>query len=381
LKYTADSADGPGRCVFRLAPAAVSIGPVVTRVRIAIALAAVLLVPISARAQAPQAGAGDVCEFTGGDARWVQRALDGWELVRRDALKVEPRPVPWILLYDASCQWELSPAGPPLVTGARILEARLTFAGAPLPVRATPHRGTVLLPNRLEIAIEVKASTMLYRNGRATFFVMAMPSVWRADRRHASKPFLDEYLQGVFVHELTHTLQLVPINRRLRRLIGRSDVPGQLTDDAIQTRFGGDRGFARAFERERDLFYRAALTRDASARRNLVRKALALTHQRHGAYFSGANEAYVEIEALFLTMEGAAQWAAYSLARTQSPGGPDPVPAMNLVRDDRRYWSQDLGLALFLLLDEMVPGWQERIFEPLPASPFALLGSALDTGE
>ena len=48
------------------------------------------------------------------------------------------------------------------------------------------------------------------------------------------------------------------------------------------------------------------------------------------------------------------------------------------MRDDRRYWSQELGLALFVLLDAMVPDWQKRIFEPLPPSPFALLEEALE---
>lgn len=337
-----------------------------------------MLVAGSAPAQPPAAPAPAACELPEAGARWLQQALDGWELVRRDFLQVEPRPLPWILLYDASCLWELSPAGPPLVNGSRMLEGPLTFDGAPLPIRATPHRGTVLLPNRVEIPIEVRASSALYRSGRAAFFAMAMPSVWRADRRYAARPYLDEYLHGAFVHELTHTRQLVSFNRRLRRLIARSDVPGQLTDDVIQTRFGGERGFARAFERERDMYYRAVLSRDPAARRDLVRRALDLTHARHAAYFSGANEAYVEIEALFLTLEGAGQWASYSLTRTRGRRRGDPAQALSLVRDDRRYWSQELGLALFVLLDDMVPGWQARVFEPLAPSPFALLAGALD---
>lgn len=318
-----------------------------------------------------------VCALKDADVRWVQRALDGWDLVRRQFLKGEPRPLPWIILYDAGCVWDLAPTDPPLVAGARMLPTPLTFDNAPVPVRAAPHRGTVLLPNRVEIAVEVKASTALYRNGREAFFVMSMPSVWRSDKRHAMKSFLDEYLQGVFVHELTHTLQLVPINRRLRRLVGRSDVPAQLTDDAIQVRFSKERGFTRAFERERELFYRAALARDPANRRDLVQKALAVVKERHAQYFKDSKAAYVEIEGLFLTMEGAAQWAAYSLTRTRNSRGAGDAAAMKLVRDDRRYWSQELGLALFVLLDAMVPNWQERIFEPLPPSPFALLDEAV----
>jgi hypothetical protein len=317
------------------------------------------------------------CEFRDADTRWLQRALDGWALARREFLKVEPQPLPWIVLYDASCVWDLAASDPPLVAEARNLETSLTFGGAPLMVRAAPHRGTVLLPNRLEIPIEVKASTMLYRDGRSTFLVMSMPSVWRSDRRHAMKPFLDEYLQGVFTHELTHTLQLVPINRRLRRLLRTSDVPGRLTDDVIQARFNKERGFARAVESERNIFYRAVQARDSANRRELVKTALGMTRQRHAQYFRDGNAAYAEIEGLFLTMEGAAQWAAYRLTRARDQRGSGDLAAMNLVRDDRKYWSQDQGLALFVLLEALVPNWQERMFQPLPPSPFAVLEEAI----
>src|SRR5687768_3467096 len=48
------------------------------------------------------------CEFTLQETSWVQRALDGWELARRDFLKVDARPLPWIVLYDAACIWHFS---------------------------------------------------------------------------------------------------------------------------------------------------------------------------------------------------------------------------------------------------------------------------------
>ena len=342
-------------------------------------LGCVALATGSSLAQGASPPGEPICEFRDADAQWVQRALDGWELVRRDFLKLEPRPLPWIILFDAACVWDLAPAEPPLVPDATMLSTSLTFAGGPVSVRATPHTGTVLLPNRVEIPIEVKASTALYRNGRATFFVMSMPSVWRSDRRHGTKPFLDEYLQGVFVHELTHTAQLVPINRRLRQLVGRSDVPAQLTDDVIQARFSHQRGFGRAIQRERDQFYRAIATSNPALQRDLVRKTLALVRDRHARYFTQANEVYEEIESLFLTMEGAAQWAAYRLARARGRAQQAPQLALNLVRDDSRYWSQEQGLALFLLLDALVPNWQDRVMTRIPPSPFALLEEAVSS--
>ena len=60
-------------------------------------------------------------------------------------------------------------------------------------------------------------------------------------------------------------------------------------------------------------------------------------------------------------------------------GGND-AEALRLVRDNRKYWSQDEGLALFLLVDALVPGWQARVFSATPASPFALLEEALSPG-
>ncbi len=57
-------------------------------------------------------------------------------------------------------------------------------------------------------------------------------------------------------------------------------------------------------------------------------------------------------------------------------GGND-AEALRLVRDNKKYWSQDQGLALFLLVDALVPNWQARVFAPAPASPFALLEEAV----
>jgi hypothetical protein len=339
-------------------------------------LALAALVAIAA-GHAPVSATERACEFTDADRGWVQRALDGWEVVRRDYLKLDGRPLPWIVLYDARCSWDIAPTDPPLVANSRMLASPLMFAGEALSVRATPHQGTVLLPNRIEIPIEVKASTQLYRNDRLPFLVMSMPTVWRADRQHAMKPFLDEYLQGVFVHELTHARHLVAINRRLRGLIRTNDVPGRLTDDVIQVRFGKERGFSKAIDRERDLLYRAAFAGDPKIRRDLVIKALAVKRERHATYFTGGNAVYAEIEGVFLTMEGVAQWAAFRLAETR--GSSRGVPALALVRDNRKYWSQDQGLALFLLLDAMVPGWQARMLEPLAPSPFMLLEEAVDS--
>ena len=337
-------------------------------------VAAALVLQLSARAS--QTSVASVpCTFPPNEIAWIQRALDGWDRVSRQFLKIDASPLPWIVLFDASCIWHLSPDANSR-SDAVAFPTTLSFAGSPVPVRALTHKGTVLLPSGAVVAVEMKASTALYRNSRGAFFVMTMPSVWQT--KDVSAPTRAEYLQGVFSHEMTHTRLLIAINRRVRELARQNDLVYPINDDVIQAQFVRTHGFAAAVNRERVQLYRAALEPDPIKRRELAIKALEMVRARRGRYFTGPTAAYAELESLFLTMEGVGQWAAYQLARTRA-GGND-AEALRLVRDNRKYWSQDEGLALFLLVDALVPDWQARVFSATPASPFTLLEEALSPG-
>ena len=315
------------------------------------------------------------CELSAADTAWVQGALDGWTLVSRTFLHVDAGPLPWVVLFDASCVWHLAP-GPTVDARARPVTAALTFDGSPVAVRAQRHRGMVQLPNGADVPAAVKASTALYRNGRVPFLAMSLPALWRSDPHYARSPHKAEYLQGVMIHEMTHTRQLTAINRRVRDIAKTNDLPLPINDDVVQARFGRAAGFKRAFQQERDLFYQAAAQTDPVKQRAVARQALDLVRQRHARYFAGVNKPYAEIEGLFLTMEGAGQWAAYRFMKSRAGDGGRGENTVALLRGSRRAWSEDEGLALFLLLDAMVPSWQEKIFAVTPASPVELLDAA-----
>jgi hypothetical protein len=51
---------------------------------------------------------------------------------------------------------------------------------------------------------------------------------------------------------------------------------------------------------------------------------------------------------------------------------------LDRVRGNRKWWSQEEGLALYLLVERFVPGWVERTMPPELASPVALLREAFD---
>jgi hypothetical protein len=313
------------------------------------------------------------CVFPAGEIGWLQGALDRWEKVARQSLRIDPSPLPLVMLFDRGCVWRLSSDAAPEPQW-RPIDVTLTFAGAPVRVASASHGGMLTLPSGAAVTVEPRASTALYRNGRDAFFSMAMPSVWQT--KTLSAQTRGEYLQGAFSHEMTHTRILVPINRRVRELARKHDLVYPINDDVVQAQFGKVRGFEAAINRERDALYRAAAEPDPLRRRALATKALDLVRARRARYFTGPTAAYAELESLFLTMEGVGQWAAYQVARSRT-GGSD-AEALRLVRDDRKYWSQDEGLAFFLLVDALVPDWQPRIFAaPMPASPIDLLEERL----
>ena len=106
---------------------------------------------------------------------------------------------------------------------------------------------------------------------------------------------------------------------------------------------------------------------DDEAARDLVRQALAASNQRRATFFIGEHAFFREVEPFFLNMEGVASWVAYK------PGRPRRRPH----RAAGKFWSQQEGLLLFLLIDRFDPTWKGRVFDAEVPSPFAMLRAAL----
>ncbi len=263
-------------------------------------------------------------------------------------LALFPAPLAPMVLFGAECAWYLAPdtaASPALHRRTAPSGAELTFAGGRVPVRALRHGGTVPLPGGEDVPAAALAFAAPYGEDGASFFVMAAPSVWKREPRHAAEPDLGGFFQGVFAHEMTHTLQVAAVVRRVEALRGRYTLPEDFDDDVVQKRFESVPGFRAAYETERDLLYRAALEPDRERRRGLARSALAAARERRARFFTGAGATDAEV-----------------LAKVRGSG---------------RWWSQDEGLALFLTLHSLLPGWQARVLGSEPASVFALLEEAV----
>lgn len=256
------------------------------------------------------------CALSEDQARWIQRALDGWERVTRDVLRVEQAPLPWIVLVGRSCAWHLAP-DQALLPGATSVHSLFTFADESVPVRALPHDSVVRLPGGSTIPVQGVAFASLYEDASGQtlpFFVLALPEIWR--EHFPEDPSLEAEILGVVSHELVHTRHISHAARRIEEMKGRYELPERIHDDMVEERFSEVTGFRDAHDKETDLLYRAVAESHVERKRELVRQALDLIRARQDEYFRGSDAAYRELEELFLNMEGVAVWAAYTLSKT-----------------------------------------------------------------
>lgn len=320
------------------------------RCLIAVGLAALM----GACASGPHAG--NACVMSQQESAWVKRSLGAWRLARTEKLRVEDEATPpTIVFYNEGCMF----------TGE---------GGAPW--RGAVHGGAVTLPDGNRIPPQVASFASPYADNTRVFFTMALPSIWEAGGIQSEEFGLADLTTAVLIHEITHTRQVAAYTPRMQALDQRYDIGDDLTDDVVQDAFDENTDYVAVYEAERDLLYRAlAASSDAEARA-MAGQALAMMRARQVRYFTGDNEKLVPLEDIFLTMEGIAQWAAYSWLVDKSGGGFAPDVAILGMRRDGRQWSQDEGMAIFLLIDRLVPNWQARAFAAEPAMAMELLDLA-----
>jgi hypothetical protein len=292
------------------------------------------------------------CNLSAADRAWVDELIDTWRGVSRDDLRIDPDPLPLIIIFNESCQWNVQPG----------VDVSKTSSG-------TAHDGSITLPDSDTAPARLASFAGSYGSGAKPYLVMAMPSIWRADPTLRDDPGLPLLLRAVFVHEMTHTVQTAAIGPWLtdvEKRLGSED----FNDDIIQTRFGSDIEFKAAFAAERSLLYQAVAEPNPGVRRALVATAVGMIEARRARYFTGDNAVYAEVEDLFLNMEGLGNWVAYRVAVRE---GLSEADAIDFVRRGRNRWSQDEGLAAFLVIDAMLPDWRGRVLEGKPASVLQLL--------
>lgn len=124
------------------------------------------------------------------------------------------------------------------------------------------------------------------------------------------------------------------------------------------------------------MLYAAALAPTDTEAKDLARLALTKMRTRREKWFVGDATKWQTIDEIFLTMEGLGQWTAYAWFTDKKGLNLDPAGVLPEVRRKRNRWTQDEGLAVFLVVNRLVPGWQKFAFAPQPELAVALLERA-----
>ena len=309
---------------------------------------AALLLAVPASAAEPE------CRMDEADRAWLEGALANWQRAARDDLRLPDAPLPEILAVDARCSFTLPEGG---------------FAA----MRAVPNGGKVILPSGEEVPMG--PVSFAYDRDK---FVMSLPGVWRA-AGVTSELGLEKLMDGVLLHEIMHTRQSALASEHLAAPAARAGVSdAELSDDLLQERLKDDPAYVAAWGEERDLLYAAAAALDDAEARRLAGEALGRMRARRARWFTGEREGFAELDDIFLTMEGMGQWLIYRYFVSPEGGTVPPAQALSAVRRGGRWWSQDEGLALILVVDRLLPGWQQRAFRDPDWRAERLLAAAVE---
>ena len=299
------------------------------------------------------------CTMSPADQSWIEQALHNWSIAEQRELHLNPTPLPTILTFDAHCQ----------------------FLAAPRPNNAliwqgTPHSGTITLPDGKTVPFGVISFAAPVEHQTTTgFFAISLPSVWRADGVQSGLG-LERLMDGVLLHEMAHTRQFYFVNPRMDQLTAQYKLSDDIGDDSLQDAFEKNPAYVADYQAETDLLYAAAAATTEAEAKSLARQALTKFRSRRARWFTGENEKWKPIEDVFLTMEGLGQWTAYAWFTDKQGPNLDPAKVLPEVRRKRNRWTQDEGLAIFLVVDRLVPNWQKQAFAPNPALVESLLEQA-----
>jgi len=238
-----------------------------------------------------------------------------------------------------------------------------------------PHSNSVRLPDGKSVPAQVTSFAAPFDDNKRVFMAMALPGIWRAAGVH-SELGLTTLMTAVFIHEMAHTRHLGTFVAKIESMASRFGPDAKINDDIVQERFGKDTRFAASIDTERELLFDSADSSDLDELRGGARQALSIINARRNSHYVGEHAVLRELEDIFLTMEGVAQWTAFQWLIHPRGAALDRQTALHELRRGGRKWSQDEGLAMFLVIDRLDPNWKKRVFTTDPPTALQLLAQA-----
>ncbi|WP_157262921.1 hypothetical protein [Pedobacter steynii] len=286
---------------------------------------------------------------------WFQ----AWKLVSKDIYHIETvRPVDFIFFDDKyvyTTDAALLKKGKP-VKGPHLMNLSLKW-------KKELHQGHVTLPDESVIPIGLMSfAAEIPNKPNSSFFLMPLPDFWKSSGVESKELGLGNLVTGVFIHEFSHSQQMQNFGRKITEFEKKNSFPKEFNDDIVQNIFQKDTVYLKMYQNEVEKIYQSV--QNGTLDKILANEGLGLINQRQNSYFEKQYADLKQIDDFFLTMEGLGQYSMYLWLI--HPMGADIAPEMAIqgVRRGKKWWSQDEGLALFLVLDKMAKpeSWAKEMF-------------------
>ena len=225
------------------------------------------------------------------------------------------------------------------------------------------HNDSIILPDKSVVPIGLMSfAAEIPDEKNKSFFVMPLPGYWQMSGTTSKELGLDHLVTGVFIHEFSHSQQMQNFGKQMTIFEKQHDFGVPFSDDIVQHIFSKDSSYFKLYDAEVKRFYQ--LLQNSTIDTILVKDALQVMTQRQAEYFKGQFLSVKEIDNFFLTMEGLGQYSMYLWLTNAKGGNIKKSEAIKGVRRGGKWWSQDEGFALFLILDKLSKSktWAKDMF-------------------
>ncbi|NOT93894.1 hypothetical protein [Ferruginibacter sp.] len=284
--------------------------------------------------------------------------FSAWKLVSKEIYKIKKvRPVEFVF-FDDKYVYSTSAVtvknGSP-VKGNNLMNLKFQW-------KKELHNDSLTLPDKSVVVINLMSFAAEIPAEGKSFFVMPLPSFWKQAGASSKELGLENLITGVFIHEFSHSQQMQNFGKKMTAFEKQTNYGVEFNDDIVQNIFAKDTAYLNYYKKETELFY--AAIKNNTVERSVVNEGLLLMKQRQKEYFKGKYENLKEIDNFFLTMEGLGQYSMFLWLKHPKGGNIKREMAIEGVRRGRKWWSQEEGFALFLILDKLtVPkNWAKDMF-------------------
>ena len=296
--------------------------------------------------------------------------FNAWKLVCKDIYKIKKLAPVEFVFFDDKYVYSTSKItikkGVP-IKGKDLMNLKFNW-------KKELHHGIIKLPDNSEVPIGLMSfSSEIPNQNDKSFFVMPLTSFWKQEGVESEELGLENLITGVFIHEFTHSQQFLNFGKRVTELEQKNNFNIEFSDNIVQNLFIKDSLYLKYYKKENEVFYASIKSKNLDKQN--FNEGLDIMKKRQKTFFKNQYQNLKEIDDIFLTMEGLGQYSMYLWLTHPKGGNIEKDLAIKGVRRGGKWWSQDEGFALFLILDKLTQpkNWASQMFNDKTESIIKIL--------